>query len=57
VHNDLFGPMSVPSLGKFVFYVSFIDEFLRNTCICFLGKEYEVFDIFKVFKDLVESQT
>ena len=27
VHNDVFGPMSVPSLGKSVYYVSFIDEF------------------------------
>jgi hypothetical protein len=27
VHNDVFGPMSVPSLGKYVYYVSFIDEF------------------------------
>ena len=27
VHSDVFGPMSVPSLGKSVYYVSFIDEF------------------------------
>jgi hypothetical protein len=27
VHNDVFGPVSVPSLGKFVYYVSFIDDF------------------------------
>jgi hypothetical protein len=27
VHNDVFGPVSVPSLGKYVYYVSFIDEF------------------------------
>jgi hypothetical protein len=31
VHIDVFGPMSVPSLGKSVYYVSFIDEFSRNT--------------------------
>jgi hypothetical protein len=57
VHTDVFGPMSVPSLGKFVYYVSFIDEFLRNTWIYFLGKKYEVFDRFKEFKALVENQT
>jgi hypothetical protein len=27
VHSDVFGSVSVPSLGKFVYYVSFIDEF------------------------------
>jgi hypothetical protein len=27
VLSDLFGPMLVPTLGKYVYYVSFIDEF------------------------------
>ena len=27
VHNDVFLPVLVPSLGKSVYYVSFIDEF------------------------------
>jgi hypothetical protein len=36
VHNDVFGLVSVPSLGKSVYYVSFIDEFSRNTWIYFL---------------------
>ena len=31
VHSDVFGPMLFPSLGKSVYYVSFIDEFSRNT--------------------------
>ena len=57
VHNDVFGPMSVPSLGKHVYYVSFIYEFLRNTWIYFLRNKYEFFDMFKEFKALVENQT
>ena len=57
VHSDVFGPLSVPSLGKFVYYVSFIDEFSRNTWIYFLKKKSEVFDRFKEFKALVENQT
>ena len=56
VHSDVFGPVSVPSLGKFVYYVSFIDEFSRNTWIYFPWKNYEFFDIFKEFKVLVENQ-
>ena len=57
VHNDVFGPVLVPSLGKSVYYVSFIDEFSRNTWIYFLRNKSEVFDIFKEFKALVENQT
>jgi hypothetical protein len=57
VHSDVFGPVLVPSLGKSVYYVSFIDDFLRNTWIYFLKKKFEVFEKFKEFKALVENQT
>ena len=57
IHSDVFGPIPVPSLGKYVYYVSFIDDFSRNTWIYFLGKKYEEFDKFKEFKALVENQT
>ena len=43
VHNQVFGPMLVPSLGKYVSYVSFIDEFWRNTWIYFLTKKSKSF--------------
>jgi hypothetical protein len=57
VHNDVFGLVSVPSLGKFVYYVSFINDFLKNTWIYSLKKKSEVLDKLKKFKDLVENQT
>eukprot|EP00253_Pinus_taeda_P010242 PITA_10242 len=57
VHSDVFGPMKVPSLGKSVYYVSFINDLSRNTWIYFLKKKFEVFDRFKRFKALVENQT
>jgi hypothetical protein len=47
----------VPSFGKSMYYVSFIDEFSRNNWIYFLMKKYEVFDRFKEFKALVENKT
>jgi 5'-3' exoribonuclease 2 len=56
-HNDVFGPVSVPSLGKFSYYVSFIVEVSRNTWIYFLRNKSKVFDRFKEFKALVENQT
>ena len=55
VHNDVFGPVKFPSLGKSVYYVSFIDDFSKNTWIYFLKKKSEVFDIFKEFKALVKN--
>jgi hypothetical protein len=57
IHSDVFGPVPVPSLGKSVYYVSFIDDFSRNTWIYFLRKKSKVFDKFKEFKALVENQT
>jgi hypothetical protein len=52
----VFGPMPVPSLGKSMYYVSFIDDFSRNAWIYFLRKKYEVFHKFKEFKAMVENQ-
>ena len=47
VHSDVFGPVKVPSLGKSVYYVSFIDDFSRNTWIYFLKKKSEIFNRLK----------
>jgi hypothetical protein len=57
IHNDVFGLVPIPSLGKYLYYVSFIDDFSRNTLIYFLRKKSVVFDKFKEFKALVENQT
>jgi len=39
VHSDLFGLISVPSLGGYMYYVSFIDDFSKKTWIYFLRKK------------------
>jgi transposase InsO family protein len=39
-----------------VYYVSFKDDFMRNTWIYFLRNKSKVFDRFKDFKTLVENQ-
>jgi hypothetical protein len=57
IQNDVFGPVPVSSLGKYVYYVSFIDDFSRKTWIHFLMKKFEVFDKFKEIKALVENQS
>jgi len=53
----VFGPVPVPSLGKSLYYVSFIDDFSRRTWVYFLRHKSEVFSKFKEFKALVENQT
>ena len=55
VHSDVFRPVKVPSLGKSIYYVSFIDDFSRNTWTYFLKNRSEVFDKFKEFKAMVEN--
>jgi hypothetical protein len=39
VHSDVFGLVTVPSLGGSLYYVSFIDDFSRKTWIYFLRKK------------------
>ena len=37
--------------------LKFIDDFSRYSWVYFLKHKYEVFGLFKVFKDLVENQS
>ena len=56
VHLDLCGPMSVPSLGGFWYYILFID-FSRKTWIYFLKwkESEEILKRFKEIKTLTEN--
>ena len=56
IHNVVFGPLLVPSLRGFVYCVSFIDDFSRNTWLYLLKRKSDVFSKFKEFKALVENQ-
>ena len=53
VHNDVFGPVSVPSLGGSRYYVSFNDDFSRMTWIYFMKKKSELLERLIEFKSLV----
>ena len=55
IHSDVCGPMTSTSLSRYVYYVSFIDDFSRKTWIYFLKGKNEVFGKFKEFKALVEN--
>jgi hypothetical protein len=55
VHSDVFGLVTMLSLGGYLYYVSLIDDFSRNTWIYSLRKKSKVFERFKEFKDIVEN--
>ena len=47
--------MTTTSLSRYVYNVSFIDDYSRKTWIYFLKGKNEVFNKFKEFKDLVQN--
>jgi transposase InsO family protein len=55
MHSYVCGPMTTTSLSRYVYYVSFIDDFSRKAWIYFLKTKSEVFKKFKEFKSLVEN--
>lgn len=57
VHSDVCGPMFVPSLGGFLYYVIFVDDYSRKTWIYFLKckESEEILNRFKEFKSLTEN--
>ena len=56
IHSDVFGPIPVPSLLGSLYYVTFIDDFSRNTWLYFLKNKSKFISKFKEFKALVENQ-
>jgi len=49
--------MPVHSIGGYLYYTTFINEFSRKTWIYYLNHKDEAFETFKEFKALVENQT
>jgi hypothetical protein len=55
VHSDVFVLVSMSSLGRSLYYFSFINNFLRKTWIYFLRKKSYVSKKLKEFKYLIEN--
>jgi histone deacetylase 1/2 len=55
VFSDVWGP-APSSVGKYTYYVSFIDDFSKYVWIYLLKKKSEVFEVFHRFQSLVERQ-
>lgn len=57
VHSDVCGPISMKSLGGSLYYITFIDDFLRKTWFYSMKTKDEVFNNFQQFKTKVENLT
>jgi hypothetical protein len=57
VHTDLWGPSPIASLGGSRYYVTFIDDSSRKVWVYFLKNKSEVFETFKKWRAMVETET
>lgn len=56
IHSNVFGRVSIPSLGGSMYYVSFIVDFSRKVWLYLLKRKLDVFEKIKDFKALMENQ-
>ena len=57
IHSDVWGPAQTTTFGGCRYYVTFIDDFSRNTWIYPMKQKSEVFGHFQKFKAEVEKAT
>ena len=57
IHTDLCGPVRTKGLDGELYFMLMIDDYTRITVISFLKKKFEAFECFKIYKELVESET
>ena len=49
IHSNLCGPIPVKSLGGYLYYITFVDDYSWKTWIFFLKHKDEAFDMFKSY--------
>ena len=57
IHTDLWGPSPIASLGGSRYYITFIDDSSRKVWVYFLKNKSDVFESFKKWKAMVETET
>ena len=57
MHTDVYGPMSVESMGGSQYFLLFTNDYSRMSWIYFLKFKSQTFENFKKFKALVEKQS
>jgi transposase InsO family protein len=57
VHSDICGPINPKSNGGNRYFITFTDDYSRQTWTYFLQDKSSAFDVFKKFKSLVEKES
>ena len=57
LYSDVVGPFHRMSMSQDKNALTFIDDFSRYCWVYFLKHKSKFFDLFKVFRDLVENQS
>jgi histone deacetylase 1/2 len=55
IHSDIWGPAPT-SVGRYSYYVSFIDDYSRYTWLYLLKKKSDIYQVFQNFQNLVERK-
>ena len=55
IHCDVSGPMPTTSINGSRYFLTFIDDYSRFYWVYFMKQKSEVFEIFEVFKALIEN--
>ena len=50
LHSGVCGPISTASYGGAQYFVTFIDNYSRICCVCFMRTKDEVFSQFKAYE-------
>lgn len=56
VHSDVWGSSPIPSRNGALYFVTFIDDYSRNTWLYLMRHKSQVFEMFKLWKAQVERQ-
>ena len=56
VHSDVWGPAPITSINDFRYYLVFVDDYSKFSCLYLLKHKSDVFNVFKYLKALVENQ-
>jgi transposase InsO family protein len=55
VHTDLVGPTTTKGLKGERHFMLLVDDYTRMTAVCFLKNKSEVFENFKIYKEMVDN--
>ncbi|GAU25732.1 hypothetical protein TSUD_216620 [Trifolium subterraneum] len=57
IHSDICGPINTQSNGGIRYFITFTEDYSRKTWIYLMKEKSSAFEIFKVFKAMVEKES